>query len=148
TREGDRADAGSRAAVARPWLRTRLHRPHLHGRPQRGVGIPRRPRLADQLAERQAAAERQRPAADRRGGRGRRQLRRPAVRHRHTQVMSQADSRTDGDSWDLASSVGTTATMVAAARAVASREADPLFDDPYAAPLVRAVGLDFFTKLA
>ena len=62
--------------------------------------------------------------------------------------MSQADSRTDGDSWDLASSVGTTATMVAAARAVASREADPLFDDPYAAPLVRAVGLDFFTKLA
>ena len=62
--------------------------------------------------------------------------------------MSRADSRTDGDSWDLASSVGTTATMVAAARAVASREADPLFDDPYAAPLVRAVGLDFFTKLA
>lgn len=62
--------------------------------------------------------------------------------------MSRADSRTDGDSWDLASSVGTTATMVAAARAVASRDADPLFDDPYAAALVRAVGLDFFTKLA
>ena len=56
-------------------------------------------------------------------------------------------SRTDSDSWDLASSVGTTATMVAAARAVGSREADPLFDDPYAAPLVRAVGLDFFTRL-
>ncbi len=62
--------------------------------------------------------------------------------------MSRTDSRTDGDSWDLASSVGTTATMVAAARAVASRDADPLFDDPYAAALVRAVGLDFFTKLA
>ncbi|MGZ5363036.1 MAG: class I SAM-dependent methyltransferase [Mycobacterium sp.] len=61
--------------------------------------------------------------------------------------MSRTDSRTDGDSWDLASSVGTTATMVAAARALASREQDPLFDDPYAAPLVRAVGLDFFTKL-
>ena len=61
--------------------------------------------------------------------------------------MSRTDSRTDGDSWDLASSVGTTATMVAAARAVASREQDPLFDDPYAAPLVRAVGLDFFTTL-
>ena len=56
-------------------------------------------------------------------------------------------SRTDSDSWDLASSVGTTATMVAAARAVGSREDDPLFDDPYAAPLVRAVGLDFFTRL-
>ncbi|MDG5481493.1 SAM-dependent methyltransferase [Mycolicibacterium gadium] len=62
--------------------------------------------------------------------------------------MSRADSRTDGDSWDLASSVGTTATMVAAARAVASRDPDPQFDDPYAAALVRAVGLDFFTKLA
>jgi methyltransferase (TIGR00027 family) len=61
--------------------------------------------------------------------------------------MTRTDSRTDGDSWDLASSVGTTATMVAAARAVASRESDPLFEDPYAAPLVRAVGLDFFTKL-
>ena len=62
--------------------------------------------------------------------------------------MSRSDSRTDGDSWDLASSVGTTATMVAAARAVGSREDDPLFDDPFAAPLVRAVGLDFFTRLA
>lgn len=56
-------------------------------------------------------------------------------------------SRTDLDSWDLSSSVGTTATMVAAARAIASRERDPLFEDPYAAPLVRAVGVDFFTRL-
>lgn len=55
--------------------------------------------------------------------------------------------RSDSDSWDLASSVGTTATMVAAARAVAGRDAEPLFDDPFAAPLVRAVGLDFFTRL-
>ena len=51
------------------------------------------------------------------------------------------------DSWDLASSVGATATMVAAARALASREPDALINDPYAAPLVRAVGIDFFTKL-
>ncbi|MEH3141690.1 MAG: class I SAM-dependent methyltransferase [Mycobacterium kyogaense] len=56
-------------------------------------------------------------------------------------------ARTDNDQWDLASSVGATATMVAAARAVASREPDPLIDDPFAAPLVRAVGIDFFTKL-
>jgi methyltransferase (TIGR00027 family) len=56
-------------------------------------------------------------------------------------------ARAEGDSWDLASGVGTTATMVAAARAIGSREADPLFDDPYAAPLVRAVGLEFFTRL-
>ncbi|HET6736696.1 class I SAM-dependent methyltransferase [Mycobacterium sp.] len=56
-------------------------------------------------------------------------------------------SRADADSWDLASSVGTTATMVAAARALASRDDQPLFDDPFAAPLVRAVGIDFFTRL-
>jgi len=56
-------------------------------------------------------------------------------------------SRTDSDSWDLASSVGATATMVAAARAWASREPNRLIDDPFAAPLVRAVGLDFFTRL-
>jgi methyltransferase (TIGR00027 family) len=56
-------------------------------------------------------------------------------------------TRAEGDRWDLASSVGSTATMVAAARAVASRDPDPLIDDPYAAPLVRAVGIDFFTKV-
>ncbi|MUL48577.1 class I SAM-dependent methyltransferase [Mycobacterium sp. CBMA293] len=53
-------------------------------------------------------------------------------------------ARTDGDSWDLASSVGATATMVAGQRALAHRE--QLIDDPYAEPLVRAVGVDFFTK--
>jgi methyltransferase (TIGR00027 family) len=56
-------------------------------------------------------------------------------------------ARTDEDSWDLASSVGATATMVAAARALASREPDALIDDPYADRLVRAVGIEFFTKL-
>lgn len=56
-------------------------------------------------------------------------------------------TRADADSWDLASSVGATATMVAAARAIASREPDALIDDPFADPLVRAVGVDFFTRL-
>src|ERR1700759_1230760 len=56
-------------------------------------------------------------------------------------------TRTDQDSWDLASSVGATATMVAAARAVASRGTDPIINDSFAAPLVRAVGLDFFRRL-
>ncbi|HTM84803.1 MAG TPA: class I SAM-dependent methyltransferase, partial [Mycobacterium sp.] len=56
-------------------------------------------------------------------------------------------ARSDSDSWDLASSVGATATMVAAARALASRQPDALIDDPFAAPLVRAVGVDFFTRL-
>ncbi|OJZ68852.1 SAM-dependent methyltransferase [Mycobacterium paraffinicum] len=56
-------------------------------------------------------------------------------------------TRTDQDSWDLASSVGATATMVAAARALATEGSDPIIDDPFAAPLVRAVGLDFFRRL-
>jgi methyltransferase (TIGR00027 family) len=56
--------------------------------------------------------------------------------------------RTDNDTWDLASSVGLTATLVAAARAVASNADDPLIDDVFAEPLVRAVGVDFFTRWA
>lgn len=56
-------------------------------------------------------------------------------------------ARTDNDTWDLASSVGATATMVAAARAMASAADAPLINDPFAAPLVRAVGVDFFTRL-
>ena len=55
--------------------------------------------------------------------------------------------RTEGDSWDLASSVGATATMVAAGRAIASAAENPLIDDPYAAPLVRAVGIPAFTMM-
>jgi methyltransferase (TIGR00027 family) len=57
-------------------------------------------------------------------------------------------ARTDNDTWDLASSVGATATMVAAARAIATKAEDALIDDPFAEPLVRAVGVEFFTKLA
>ena len=37
-------------------------------------------------------------------------------------------AHTDNDSWDLASSVGTTATMVALGRALSSREPDALID--------------------
>jgi len=53
-------------------------------------------------------------------------------------------ARTDNDTWDLASSVGATATMVAAQRVLSNREG--LIDDPFAEPLVRAVGLDFFVR--
>ena len=56
-------------------------------------------------------------------------------------------ARTDNDTWDLASSVGATATMVAAARAMATTADNPLINDPFAEPLVRAVGVDFFTRL-
>ena len=55
--------------------------------------------------------------------------------------------RAHDDHWDLGSSVGATATLVAAGRAMASRDPDGLINDPFAEPLVRAVGLDFFTKM-
>ena len=55
-------------------------------------------------------------------------------------------ARTDNDTWDLATSVGATATMVAAGRARATNAG--LIDDPFAEPLVRAVGIDFFTRWA
>jgi methyltransferase (TIGR00027 family) len=62
--------------------------------------------------------------------------------------MTHAQSgRFDGDSWDPASSVGATATMVAASRALASQGPDALLDDPFADPLVRAVGLAPFIRL-
>ncbi|GAT07800.1 class I SAM-dependent methyltransferase [Mycolicibacterium novocastrense] len=62
--------------------------------------------------------------------------------------MARTGPRYEGDTWDLASSVGATATMVAAARAIASTGDGALISDPYAEPLVRAVGVDFFTRLA
>ncbi len=56
--------------------------------------------------------------------------------------------RTDNDTWDLATSVGATATMVAAARAVATKADNPLINDQFAEPLVRAVGVDFLSRWA
>ncbi|HEX5252590.1 MAG TPA: class I SAM-dependent methyltransferase, partial [Mycobacterium sp.] len=55
-------------------------------------------------------------------------------------------ARSDDDTWDLATSVGATATMVAAGRARATL--DGLIDDRFAEPLVRAVGVDFMTRWA
>jgi methyltransferase (TIGR00027 family) len=55
--------------------------------------------------------------------------------------------RTDDDNWDVASSVGATATFVASGRAMATRDPRGLINDPFAEPLVRAVGLDLFTKM-
>jgi methyltransferase (TIGR00027 family) len=56
-------------------------------------------------------------------------------------------TRTKDDTWDLASGVGTTATMVAAARAVASRGPDPVVNDRFAEILVRAVDVKLFTQV-
>ncbi|OCB26831.1 class I SAM-dependent methyltransferase [Mycobacterium intracellulare] len=58
-----------------------------------------------------------------------------------------SEGRAEGDSWGPAHSVGATATMVAASRAVASQGPDALLDDPLADPLVRAVGLDPFIRI-
>lgn len=57
-------------------------------------------------------------------------------------------TRYEGDTWDLASSVGVTATMVAAARAMATRAERPLINDPFAEPLVKLVGVDLLSRLA
>lgn len=56
-------------------------------------------------------------------------------------------ARTDNDTWDLASSVGATATMVAVARAQATNDPKPLINDPFARPLVEAVGIDALTRV-
>ncbi len=48
--------------------------------------------------------------------------------------------RTDDDTWDIATSVGTTAVMVAAGRAIESDKPDALIHDPYARVLVSEAG--------
>jgi len=48
--------------------------------------------------------------------------------------------RTHDDTWDIATSVGTTAVMVAAARAVETDRPNPLIRDPYAKLLVTEAG--------
>ena len=57
-------------------------------------------------------------------------------------------TRTDGDTWNLATSVGATATSVAASRALATRQPDPLIVDPWADALVKAVGLESCNRVA
>ncbi|MEI6254457.1 MAG: class I SAM-dependent methyltransferase, partial [Mycobacteriaceae bacterium] len=59
--------------------------------------------------------------------------------------MTSNSLRSEGDSWDLASGVGATATAVAASRALANRSG--LIDDPLAEPLVRAVGMQHFLDI-
>ena len=48
--------------------------------------------------------------------------------------------RSDNDSWDITTSVGATALMVAAARALEARKPHPLAVDPYAEVFCRAAG--------
>lgn len=55
--------------------------------------------------------------------------------------------RSHDDSWDIATSVGSTAVLVAAARAVETDQADPLIRDPYARMLVDGVGAGIWEQL-
>jgi methyltransferase (TIGR00027 family) len=48
--------------------------------------------------------------------------------------------RSEGDSWDITTSVGSTALFVATARALEAQKPDPLAVDPYAEVFCRAVG--------
>ncbi|MGV0040241.1 class I SAM-dependent methyltransferase [Mycobacterium colombiense] len=50
--------------------------------------------------------------------------------------------RTHDDTWDIKSSVGTTAVMVAAARAIETEQPDALIRDPYARLLVNNAGAE------
>ena len=58
------------------------------------------------------------------------------------------EHRTDTDTWDPGTGVGATATLVAAARAVAAASPDALIDDPLARPLVHAVGVAELSRWA
>ncbi len=55
--------------------------------------------------------------------------------------------RSHDDTWDIASSVGTTAVMVAAARAAETDRPDPLIRDPYARVLVTEAGTGVWEKM-
>lgn len=48
--------------------------------------------------------------------------------------------RTDDDTWDISTSVGSTAALVAAARAAETEQPDALISDPYARALVEGIG--------
>ncbi len=55
--------------------------------------------------------------------------------------------RTEGDSWDITTSVGSTALFVATARALAGRDPSALAVDPFAEVFVRAAGPEWSPML-
>ncbi|MGY4646747.1 class I SAM-dependent methyltransferase [Mycobacterium sp. URHB0021] len=56
--------------------------------------------------------------------------------------------RTADDTWDIATSVGSTAVMVAAARAAETERANPLIRDPYARILIAQAGTGLWERMA
>ncbi len=55
--------------------------------------------------------------------------------------------RSHDDTWDITESVGTTAVMVAAARAAETDKPDPLIRDPFAKILVSQAGTGVWEKM-
>lgn len=55
--------------------------------------------------------------------------------------------RTNDDTWDIATSVGTTAVMVAASRAAETERDEPLIRDPYARVLVSGAGAGIWSSV-
>jgi methyltransferase (TIGR00027 family) len=55
--------------------------------------------------------------------------------------------RTEGDNWDITTSVGSTALFVATARALEAQKPEPLVVDPFAEVFCRAVGADWAAVL-
>jgi methyltransferase (TIGR00027 family) len=53
-------------------------------------------------------------------------------------------ARADNESWDPTTGIGVTATFCAAARAVGTNKG--IINDPFAEPMVRAAGVDYFTR--
>lgn len=58
------------------------------------------------------------------------------------------EMRSEGDNWDITTSVGSTALFVAAARALEAKKSDPLAVDPYAEVFCRAAGGDWAALVA
>lgn len=55
--------------------------------------------------------------------------------------------RSNDDTWDIATSVGTTAVMVAASRAAETERDEPLINDPYARVLVSGAGAGIWSSV-
>ena len=64
------------------------------------------------------------------------------------EVSMTTKAHSEDDGWDVTSSVGTTAVAVAAIRALISSRPEALISDPYAQPLVDAVGVEVYRSLA
>ena len=64
----------------------------------------------------------------------------PAVHSCNTRARTLGCVRSDNDTWDITTSVGSTALFVATARALEAQKPAPLAVDPYAEVFCRAVG--------